>query len=197
MSNETPPKPLHAPLDEYVRQFEDLKRDARQLADGLSEPQLKWSPAPGRWSIAQCFDHLNTVAKGYASALEQGIARTREKGYTAGGAVRYSALERWMIRSVEPPPTRRLPAPGIFRPKEPTEQHAGAEAVAEYDALKDRYVELLTRADGLDVGRVKIVSPVTRLLRLRIGAAFAFVAAHERRHLWQARQVRGSSGFPD
>ncbi len=44
MTNATPARPLHAPLDEYVRQVEDLKRDAGQLAEGLSDSQLNWSP---------------------------------------------------------------------------------------------------------------------------------------------------------
>lgn len=194
---ETTATPLHAPLDEYVRQFEDLKRDARQLTAGLSDSQLNWSPAPGRWSIAQCLDHLSAVAKSYGLALEQGIAKARAQGITASGQMRYSWFERWMIRSIEPPPGRRLPAPGMFKPAESTQKLPGPLVIAEYIALKDRFVELLSSADGLDIGRVKITSPVTRLLRLRIGAAFAFLASHERRHLWQARQVRENADFPE
>ena len=120
MSTEAaPPKPLHAPLDEYVRQFEDLERDARQLTEGLNDNQLNWSPAPGRWSMAQCFDHLNCVARGYADALADGIEKAGEQGLRVRGPVRYSFIERWMIRSMEPPPRRRLPAPARFRPAEP------------------------------------------------------------------------------
>ena len=196
MTAETPSRPLHAPLDEYVRQFEDLKRDARLLTEGLSDPQLSWSSAPGRWSMAQCLDHLNSVAGPYARALEAGIATARAQGRRAAGPVRYSFLERWMIRSMEPPPRRRLPAPAMFQPAEAPRSVEGAGVIADYQALKDRFIELLASADGLDVGGVKIASPVTRLLRFRLGAAFAFVAAHERRHLWQARQVRESSDFP-
>ena len=189
-------KPLHAPLDEYVRQFEDLKRDARQLTGDLSDPQFNWMPAPGRWSIAQCFDHLNAVARPYVEALGKGIREARARGLTARGPVRYSFFERWMIRTIEPPPRRRLPAPGMFRPPADERTMPVGEVMATYSALKDDFVELLLRADGLDVGRVKIATPVSRLIRLRIGAAFAFLAGHERRHLWQARQVRGSAGFP-
>ncbi len=193
---ETPSRPLHAPLDEYVRQFEDLKRDARQLTEGLSDAQLNWSPAPGRWSMAQCLEHLNSVAEPYAQALEEGINRARGQDRRASGPARYGFVERWMIRSMEPPPRRRLPAPRMFQPAETAEPIDGAAVIDDYLALKDRLIGLLASADGLDVGGVKITSPVTRLLKFRIGAAFAFVAAHERRHLWQARQVREDTGFP-
>jgi hypothetical protein len=33
-------------------------------------------------------------------------------------------------------------------------------------------------------------------LRLPLGAYFAFVIAHDRRHLWQARRVRDAAEFP-
>ena len=167
------------------------------MTEGLSNAQLNWSPAPGRWSIAQCLVHLTAVGRPYAQALAEGIATAREQGRTVSGPVRYGFLERWAIRSMEPPPRRRMPAPKMFRPAEKAETYAGAEVIAEHLALKDRYVSLLSSADGLDVGRVKITSPVSRLIRFRIGAAFAFVASHERRHLWQAWQVREDPGFPD
>ncbi len=196
MSDETPARPLHAPLDEYVRQFEDLKRDARELTDGLEDDRLNWSPAAGRWSIAQCLDHLNVCAGPYADNLEQAIAEARERGLTATGPIRYSWIERWAIRSMEPPPRLRLPAPRMFRP-EAAKRYDGARVIADFMAYKDRLVELLASADGLDVGRFKIASPESRLIRLRVGAAFAFLASHERRHLWQARQVRENPGFPE
>ena len=196
MTAETPARPLNAPLTEYVRQFEDLRLDARQVTAGLSDPQLNWSPAPKRWSIAQCLVHLTAVGRPYCQKLAEAVAGARERGLIASGRVRYSFLERWMIRSMEPPPRLRLPAPAMFRPVESVEEYVGADVVAEYVALNDRYIDLLATADGLDVGRIKITSPETRLLRLRVGAAFAFLASHERRHLWQARQVRESAQFP-
>ena len=79
-----PPQPLHAPLDEYARQYQDLARDAERLTDGLSDRQLSWSPAPGRWSIGDCLAHLNAVAGPYADALEASVARAREQGLATG-----------------------------------------------------------------------------------------------------------------
>ncbi len=196
MSTKSPKRPLHAPLDEYVRQFEDLRRDVEQLTDGLNDRQLGWSPEPPRWSIAKCLEHLIAVARPYAGKLEEGISRARAQGHQASKPVKYNFIERWLIRSMEPPPRYRFPAPRMFRPAESAQQNPGAQIVAEYFACNDRFVELLGEADGLDVGRVKISSPETRLLRLRIGAAFAFLASHERRHVWQAKQIRESSEFP-
>jgi len=40
------------------------------------------------------------------------------------------------------------------------------------------------------------VSPGSRLLRMSLGDALALVLAHERRHLWQLRQLRADPAFP-
>jgi hypothetical protein len=37
---------------------------------------------------------------------------------------------------------------------------------------------------------------VTRLVKISLGQVFPFIAAHERRHLWQARRVREDANFP-
>jgi hypothetical protein len=42
----------------------------------------------------------------------------------------------------------------------------------------------------LDLAHVRTISPVSRLVRLPLGAYFNFILAHDRRHVWQARQVR-------
>ncbi len=191
----SPPAPqgaLQPPLDEYRRQFEAGRDDARQLIAGLDREQLNWSPAPGKWSIAQCLVHLNSVDRAYVRRLERGIEEARERGRTGVGKIRYGLLERWLIRSMEPPPRRRFPAP---RPVVPAADH-DPEAVEKFLATQDRLIELLQLANGVDVVRTKIVSPLSKLLKLRLGAAFAFLAAHDRRHLWQARQVRQHADFP-
>jgi hypothetical protein len=48
----------------------------------------------------------------------------------------------------------------------------------------------LARADGLDLRRVKVATPISRFLKMSLGAMFAQIAAHESRHLDQAWRVR-------
>jgi hypothetical protein len=55
---------------------------------------------------------------------------------------------------------------------------------------------LLQQSAGLDLRRIRVVSPVTRLLKLSLVGAFALTAAHDRRHLYQGWEVRKASGFP-
>lgn len=74
---------------------------------------------------------------------------------------------------------------------------AGLEPLPRFLALEGRLVRRLAQAQGLDLRRVKLTSPFVPLLRVDLGSAFRVVAVHERRHLWQARQVTGAPGFPE
>lgn len=68
--------------------------------------------------------------------------------------------------------------------------------MGDFFELQERWIELAARADGLDLAAVKIRSPIAPVLRFSLGQCFAINAAHERRHVWQARRVREAPGFP-
>jgi hypothetical protein len=51
-------------------------------------------------------------------------------------------------------------------------------------------------ADGLDLNRVRVTTPISRVLRISLGEALALATGHTRRHLDQARRVRAHPRFP-
>jgi hypothetical protein len=73
--------------------------------------------------------------------------------------------------------------------------HRLADVVPEFARVRDQLAERVHQADGLDLARIRTISPVNRLIRLPLGAYFQFILAHDRRHLWQARHVRNAPGF--
>jgi hypothetical protein len=180
-------------LQELLHQIDAIKADGQAVCAGLSESQFNWRPGEGRWSIAECLVHLNVAASGTLPAFDRAIADGRAKGRTAegGGPFRYGWFSRWVIGSMEPPPKWRMKTPGMFAVRVGG-THALARVLPEFLAVRDQLAERVRRADGLDLKRIRTVSPVTRLLRLPLGAYLQFVIAHDRRHVWQARQVRNA-----
>jgi hypothetical protein len=68
------------------------------------------------------------------------------------------------------------------------------ETAARFQTIQDEMMERIQRAAGLHLSAVK--SKLAGPLKLTLGQYFAFAAAHERRHLWQARQVKVLKEFP-
>jgi hypothetical protein len=183
---------LHAELAEYRRQLHEIRADAERLLEGISEGQFNWRPSPEKWSIAQCLDHLNSGWKALPK-LDRVIAAAGEQSIRSNGPYRHPLLGRLYLRFTEPPPKIRVPAPRRFRP---AAEHLLSEVVPRFLGLQQEIVARIESSDGLDLGRIRLSSPISRRFRMSLGQWFAFLAAHERRHLWQAWRVRRTPGFP-
>jgi hypothetical protein len=180
-------------LDAFRKQFEALADEADALTAPLTDEQFFWSPPTGGWSVSLCLDHLNVSARVYLPALDEGIADAIRRGRYGEGPFRYNLLARLFVRSIEPPVRMKFRAPRVFAPGPPRPRQ---ETLAAFRAYQVQFVDRLRQANGLDLARARIMSPGSRFLRLPLGAAFALMVAHERRHLWQARNIVADPAFP-
>ena len=180
-------------LREYQRQFEAITADAGELLARLTDAQFNWRPVPGRWSIAECLAHLNVTGQMYLPLIERSIREARERRAFGRGPFRHGLLGNLFVRAAEPPAKIKIKTPKLFAP---LPEHLLIVVAPAFSSLHEQLFRLLREADGIDLARARLTSPVTRFLRLSLGQCFAFIAAHERRHLWQARQVRDDPAFP-
>lgn len=145
------------------------------------------------WSIAQCIDHLNTTARLYLPQLDEGIANAIRQGLYGEGPYKYGWFARMAVTMMEPPPRMRVKAPAAFQPPPGRTRR---EIMAAFRAYQVQYVDRLRQANGLDLARARVRSPAASWIFFPLGTGFAMMTAHERRHLWQARNVLESPGFP-
>ncbi len=180
-------------LDEYIAALERIGRDVAGLVEELSDVQLNWRPGEGRWSISENIAHLTATGNVYLPPLDAAIERGFERAMFGGRDFQPTGLGRWFITQMEPPPRRRL---RTSRKVLPQRVEGAAALCAGFDAMHAEMIDRLRRSRGLDLARVKVRSPLLPILRFTLGAAFGIIVAHERRHLWQARQVRQELRFP-
>jgi len=157
----------------------------------LSIEQLRWRPDLRRWSVAECLDHLNLTLDLYLPKIEDAILRGRHKEESTPCS-HCDRAELEALRSLEPPVTMAGPAPPATMPN----------AAIDFDCLidhfhrsRDRYLGTVHRSAGLDLLRIRIAEPVYPMI-LTLGGTLALIAAHDRRHMWQAERVIRSPRFP-
>lgn len=181
-------------LQAIADETEKVNDDARQLVAGLSEAQLNWPPAPGRWSIAQCFDHLAVTSEAYQPFLTEAIARGRAKFRSSVPVVyRPSRMGRWLIGKLSPDSKGRFPAPKVFRPSESPRIIGAPER---FLGQQEEFLRFVRSAEGLDYNRLRLRSPVMPLLRYTLADTLVMTVVHSQRHVQQARRVREAPGFP-
>ena len=178
-------------LEDVRRQILAIRAGGEELLADLSHAQLLLQPQPGKWSIANCVDHLIVAGSDSVSNIRNAIKEARTRRLFSVGPFRYGLLERWFVSQMEPPPKMRMKAPEAYAPigRHPDDLLPG------FLLLQDQLLECIRESDGIDLSKVKVSNPISRLMRFSLGQEFALNAAHERRHLWQARRVKNSFEF--
>ena len=178
---------LASELQEYERQFAAINQDANALLGDLSERQLEWREEATSWSIGDCVNHLVVTGNQSLFHVRSAIIAARSKGTLGAGPFRHPLAGKLLILLMDAPPRVRFKAPRAYRP---AQYRTVSDVLAAFWVLQNELAHALREANGVDLARVKVTNPVSNWFKLTLGQEFAFTAAHERRHLWQAWRVR-------
>ncbi len=187
------PSGLTPELNGLVRQFEDAGRDAERIAGGLSERQFNWRSSSGRWSIAECFGHLNIVGSELLPLIDAAIGEARGRAWYRRGPLVVGFVGRRLIAAAEPPVRRKRRA--LLNHVAAGDQAIDLVLPALLD-LNRQFGARVRAASGLDISRPKVAAFGAKVFRLNLYELLLVLAAHERRHLSQAQAVKDDPGLP-
>jgi hypothetical protein len=169
--------------------LDSAERDARALVSGLTEEAGTWRAHPATWSVAECLDHLATGNRVYLDAMWPPAERAIARGDWRRRPAQPGLVGRWFVRTLEPPvkaPFKRK-APRKIRPRH---SPALSDAMADFLAAQNDVRAFLRKYATIDLARVRFPNPFIRGVRFSLATGLHVIAAHERRHLWQAWRVR-------
>jgi hypothetical protein len=179
----------HADIDDLGRALDAIDQDARALISGLTPEQGLWRPAPGSWTVSECLDHLATANRVYVDAMEDAAAPALQRGSRRRRPALPGLIGGWFVRSLEPPvrPRFKMRAPKKIVPREAPPLTDASERFFATHADVGRF---LRHYAGIDLAGVRFVNPFIRGVRFSLATGLHVLTAHERRHLWQAWNVR-------
>jgi hypothetical protein len=176
--------------------FEENEIRFEELAARVSQQQANWQPAPGRWSVAECVEHLNITIEQYFDRMEPAFSRARQQGQIGTGPwKKRTLLGRLILRVLDPEAERSFPAPKVFKPSS-AEDLEFADVRKRFRTGTATLLTLARQADGLDLDRVRFTSPAGPILRLTAAEAFEIHVLHIPRHLAQAEAVTRRPDYP-
>ena len=171
------------PLDAVEKELNEATRRAWTLVQSTDGRLFTVRPETRSWSAAECLAHLSISAEMFLPPLRAAIDEGRKR--KRRGKPKMDLFGRVLAWFLEPPIRKKVKTAAPFVPKS---TRAKAEAFGEFASLQEKLIDLLREAREADL-RMKIVSPFDRRVRYNLYSAFRIVAAHERRHLWQAEQA--------
>ena len=169
-------KPLLAGID-----------DAERLWSAVSLERLAQRSRTNSWSAAECVEHLNVSLRVFLPRMNAAVAQARCLPPASGQPGKLTGMARWLVWWLEPPSRLRLPTSRPFVPL----QFDAARVLPDFIALNRELADLADCASGLRLDEVRIHSPFAESIEYSAYAAFRIIAAHNRRHLWQARRACG------
>jgi DinB family protein len=178
-----------ADIRELEDHFDAAERDAHALVAGLDEEMGVWRAEADSWNVAECLDHLATTNRVYLRAMEESAARALKQGRKRRGPAKPGFVGRWFVGTLEPPvkAVSKRRAPASIQPRAaPTLE----EAFAGFRTSQDEVRAFLRAYADLDLAGVRFTNPFVRGVRFSLATGLHVIAAHERRHLWQAWNVR-------
>ena len=197
-----------------VSHLEMTREFVRDATRGLTREQWLYKPAPLRWSIAQCIDHI-------ANSEEYVLRAIRERALQSDAPLLGAFPSRLQGRVEIPTPRRMTPTEDAIVLRDMTDRTSSAarpvenrppiEEVAPRDSFADPVTALEhfleVRAATIDYVKmtddplrdhfIQTVLPV--FPEVRFQDAFQWIlrmSAHTEGHLAQVHEIRRSQGYP-
>ncbi|UPK70157.1 DinB family protein [Chitinophaga filiformis] len=180
-------------LKELHLQLDDLLKTANEQFVPAPKEVLLRQPAPEKWSVAQCLDHLNAYSRFYVPAMEKAIQSALTGSLPPAPAATFKSgwLGNYFTKMMEPKtdgqPGMRMQAPKAYRPMSNLDAD---KVVSEFIAWQQKTKALLDQAQSVNLQKLKIPTTLGNWLKFSLGDTFRFVIAHERRHMAQALRAK-------
>ena len=169
--------------------LEMLENDTRQIILSLRQIQqqdpeiLLQVPAPGKWSVVQIIEHLNTYGRYYLPKIRRGIGNTNFKpgtDFTAGW------LGNYFTNSILPGKNgmikNKMKAFKNHRPPTELDSHT---VLNEFLKQEEDLLVLLQRARTTSLEKIRIPVSIAPFIKIKLGDTFRFLIAHHQRHFVQ------------
>jgi hypothetical protein len=180
---------MHPQLEVIAAELRGAEERLQRLTESVAHDRWTLRPHRGRWSVAECVDHLNRTSEAYLPQLRRVI---REAGGSQVDAGRDRRFRRdpmgWLLSVTMPPPVRLMRIKTVA-PLEPSALLPPRELVARFRELQEEQIRCLEEADGLPLDQLQILSPFDARVRYNLYSCFVILPRHQHRHLWQAEQV--------
>lgn len=173
-------------IEKLLESAEGQAATVEGLFAGIDDAQLTRRPTPKKWSVVEHLEHLNVTNGLYLAKIAEAVDRAREEGWRSNGPYGGTWFAKKLIASQEPPPKMRLKT---FKSVKPAPALEADVVLARFRETHGRYQELMTSADGLDLGRATFRSPLLALVKLSAAQGFRLIDAHNRRHIWHMERT--------
>ena len=176
-----------AERDFAVRNLQASRKKFLDSIAGLSEAQWKFKPAPDRWSVAECAEHIALSELLIMQLVTEKILKSEPVPRQTPAS---READEALIGKVRDRDTKAT-APEFLKPSGKFPDRGAV--VADFNANRDRTIAFVEKTQD-DLRGHSIEHPL--LKQLDAYQWILLIAAHSERHTAQIEEVKATPGFP-
>lgn len=134
------------------------------------------------WNILECCEHLNLYFDYYLPIISEKIksGKSTETEFTPG------ILGNYFSKSMLSESSKMKTAPD----KNPVNQNLSKQSIENLITNLEAFTSILEKSKQANLGKIKIQTSFSKLIKLKLGDTLQFIVNHNERHLQQAeRQI--------
>ena len=150
----------------------------------LSENELNFKINPEKWSILECFEHLNRYGDYYLPEIRSCIQTSLNPNE---GEFKSGILGNYFAKSMLP--KEKLNKMKTFKSMNPIGSNLDKSVLDKFQKQQKTLLELLEQAKTVSLTKNKTGISISKWIKLRLGDTFRVVIYHNLRHIVQAEKV--------
>lgn len=167
-----------------VDHLNKTRADLIAAVQGLSDAQLNYKPAPDRWSVLECVQHITLASQGIYEFMQQTLKTPNDSAWKS------TVTDEGFIKNVEDR-SHKAQAAEPLKPSHSTYKDLASTLKAFNDERDSLINYVNTNQDDLrshigNLGFAKVDAYQIILL----------ISAHTNRHTQQLNEVKANAGFP-
>jgi hypothetical protein len=171
---------------DIIHRIDIVNNEAKSLLE-LDPILLNTSPAMGKWSVNQCFAHLNLTLEYYLMAIEKGLNQAKGSNIIASEYFEPGFIGNWFYHKMMPITlTSKAFKIKTFSKLQPAEN---LESIPKFLDLQDQFSQYVRAIPNQNLEKTRVISLAGPLVKFKLGDAYRIVTGHNERHLLQSQNV--------
>ncbi|MBO9733242.1 MAG: DinB family protein [Chitinophaga sp.] len=169
-----------------ITQLEQTRDNLLKEVQGLSDAQLEYKPAPDRWSVIECVEHITLIEKSIMDGEQQLVQQPANPEMRKDIKI----TDEQIIKGVEDR-SHKFKAPENAIPKH--SYSSNAEAIKNFTDSRNKLLEYVTNTNDDLRAHITDKTPLGTIDAYQL---LLLDAAHTNRHTQQLQEVKADAGFP-
>jgi hypothetical protein len=167
---------------QLMNQFERIKT--------IDPTVLRWKENKDSWSVLECLEHLNLYGDHYLPQMEKAISTSKhpyEAEFKSGFIGDYFAKS--ML------PKGKLNKMKTFKVMNPLNSELDLSVLNRFAEQELHLLNLLSKSRDVSWNKAKVVTSISKWIRMNLGDTFRFYINHQIRHFKQIERILIKQGL--